>query len=142
MDYEAVLAGLATNVRVIDEITAYDHMPAGPPEEPAWLPINVEVTFDSAGGQPVYGRCGDSVRVTGAVVVKRTDDVAASARLLQYLRGSGSTSVKTALEADPTLGGACNDLTVVTGRTPRVLPLAGTEFWGVEFVVEIDGDGS
>jgi hypothetical protein len=68
--------------------------------------------------------------------------VAASALLLAYLRGAGPTSVKEALEMDPTLGGVCNDLNVLSGRTPRVLPLAGSEYWGAEFMVEIDGDGS
>jgi hypothetical protein len=68
-------------------------------------PASVEYHSAMANGLTV-------LTVPVSVAVSLSDNKAAVAKLEAYMDISGNTSVKAAIEADPTLGGAADDVTV------------------------------
>ena len=54
-----------------------------------------------------------------------------------YLDGSGSTSVKSAIEGDTTLGGVVSSARVVEASNYGVYTVNSIDYLGVEFSVEI-----
>lgn len=53
-----------------------------------------------------------------------------------YLGGSGATSVKTALEGDPSLAGVASNVRVI-GTSTGVITLGGADYAGATFTVEV-----
>ena len=135
MDIGEVMRGLATAAATLTGVTTYDFFPFSI-TEPAFVITNVERPFDES-----YNRGLDRLQVTCGLLVSKTNDAESARSLYAYLAGSGPRSVKEALEADPTLDGACNDLNVTVGRVPRIIPIGTTEYFGAEFTIDIDGDG-
>ena len=72
------------------------------------------------------------------IVLGRMDERAAQGRLDAYVAPSGAQSVKAALEADPTLGGACQTLRV-TDANPRTVVVSGIEMIAYRFGIDIYG---
>lgn len=68
------------------------------------------------------------------VLVGRSDDRSAVDALDPYL-----SSVPAAVNADPTLGGACDSARVTEARNFGVYVVAETNLLGIEFVVDIIG---
>jgi hypothetical protein len=71
------------------------------------------------------------VKLLVGTAVSRT----AQAQLLAYLSRSGSTSVRTAIYGDRTLGGVVADVKVVGARSYGDVEYAGVIFYGAELVV-------
>jgi len=69
------------------------------------------------------------------VLVGRADDRTAQNRLDGYV--VGESSVKAAIEADRTLGGAANTCRVTTMRNYQQVSIGETVYLGVEFEVEV-----
>lgn len=130
MDLELIATRLAERAATIEAVTGYPNVPHSV-SEPAFVVVDLEVVD--------VGYCVERIRASCGLLVQRSDDDASARALYAYARRGGDTSVPDVLEAEPTLGGACTDLTVVSRRVPRVFPLRGTEYLAVEFVVEIDG---
>jgi hypothetical protein len=80
----------------------------------------------------------DNYQAYVLVIVGRMSDRSSSDRLDAYLAPSGSQSVKAAIEADKTLGGACSSL-IVTDAMPRSVVVSGVEMSAYRFGVEIYG---
>lgn len=76
------------------------------------------------------------------VLVSRTDDQAGQKLLRQFMRRTGPTSVKAAIEADPQLGGACDDLHVRQVRGHRQYQVGNDRFYGAEWVLRVLGTES
>lgn len=70
------------------------------------------------------------------VLVSRSDDRSAQARLDDYISPTGTYSVKAAVDADPTLDGAVGSATVVGWGDPAEFEVGGVSYVGVEFTVE------
>lgn len=91
--------------------------------------------MQSAGGLVELG-------FTVQVFVSETADVAAQERLDEYLEPSGARSIRQALEADSTLGGACDDLIVRSSSGyRRYLRDGGGPLLGAEWSVTVYADG-
>lgn len=110
----ATISGLQTRERVGDN--------ADPPVAMVWLDSPVE--FDEA-----MGRGLDMYPWKVFVLVCRADAEEAQTLLDPYVRATGSTSVKTAIEGDRTLGG-----TVSTCRVTRVADIDVFEIAGIKYL--------
>ena len=72
------------------------------------------------------------------VIVGRMSDRSSQDRIDQYVTSFGANSVKAAIEADPTLGGACATLQVLRA-TPRAVVVSGVDMTAYRFEVDIYG---
>jgi hypothetical protein len=132
MNPTAVRAGLATSLDTIAGLRVFDHVPDSL-APPAAVIEPVEVVFDEA-----MVRGLDKYRAFVLVIVGRMSERSASDRLDAYLAGSGASSVKAAIEADKTLGGACDTLQVIDAN-PRTVTVSGVEMLSYRFGVDIYG---
>jgi hypothetical protein len=71
------------------------------------------------------------------VYVGRASDRASQEKLDAYLASDGAFSIIAALESDSTLGGAVDSLSVMQARGYGVYQIAGVDYLGVEFVVDV-----
>jgi hypothetical protein len=132
-----IRTGLAANLGTIDAMQVNDngYINASP------TPPSAEFFPGGPAGSIVYdramGRGLDVTPFTVRVYVSLVSDVGAQVNLDEYIEPSGTRSVKAALESDTTLGGAANDIHVVscTGYQQFVFegrpPLLGAE-WHVD----------
>jgi hypothetical protein len=101
------------------------------------------VNFDRA-----MRRSLDELEFTCLVLVGRADDRAAQRILDALLAGSGTASLKVAIEAargapgEYALGGLAHDLHVMRIQGYRWYEHAGTKYVGAELVIKVIGEGS
>jgi hypothetical protein len=123
-------------------ITAFDYVPDDF-EAPAIYPAGVKTNFDET-----FNRGTDKIAVRLRMLCARTDDREGQHMLYGYLKGSGASSIKAAIEAARglpgvgALGGACDDLRVTDIGEARWFEHAGNQYVGADFTVEIWGSGS
>lgn len=124
--------GIKTRLATIAGLRVHDTIPdsVAPPAAVVGL---LELTFDLS-----MQRGLDAAAVEVLVIVGRMSERAAQDRLDAYLAGSGSTSVKTAIEADQTLGGACQTCTVQSA-TPATITVGGMEMLCYRYQLEVVG---
>lgn len=97
-----------------------------------------DITYDLAGSGGM-----DEWMWTVQAFVATNIDKAAQMRLDELLASSGATSVKAALEADPTLGGAVYDLQVVSAKGQQIFDVPGRGVaLGSEWSVQIIASGT
>ncbi|MFG2056689.1 hypothetical protein ACGFI9_21965 [Micromonospora sp. NPDC048930] len=85
---------------------------------------------------------GGMVVVEVVCRVLATNNEGGQAELRTFMRRRGPTSVKAAIEADPTLGGVCDDLHVRRIQGHRLYRVAEVNYPGAEWVVRIIGTDS
>lgn len=71
------------------------------------------------------------------LIVSRSDDRNAQKRLREHCAPTGTKSVRAAIEADRTLGGAVGDAAVVEWDVPSEIEIAGTTYVSVGFSIEV-----
>lgn len=74
-----------------------------------------------------------------SVVVGRWLDRTANDKLDTYAAYSGASSIRAAIEADKTLGGACDSLVVQSSTSISSLEAADAEFLTLDFQVTVYG---
>lgn len=129
----AVRQGLATALDTITGLRSFDYVPDGI-SPPAAVVEPIEVTYHDANvstGTNFY-------RAFILVVVGRMSDRSSQDRIDAYLANTGASSIRAALEADRTLGGACSTL-VVLQALPRSVVVSGVDMTAYRFEVEIYG---
>lgn len=132
MDIEAVRQGLAANADAIADLNCHGFVPDSI-TEPCFFPAEVDIEYDkSFGGM-------DELMITCRVLVGRSDDESSQALLNGYL-SRGAQSIKKAIEAEPTLGGACDDLRVMRVQGYRYYQHANITYVGAELIVQVIGD--
>lgn len=139
MDISAVRSGLGTAAGAVvsdPPLTVFGYVPDAF-EAPCFFPAEVDVDFTGA-----FARGLDELMVTCRVLVGTADDRASQKLLDGYLSGAGAASLKAAIEADSTLGGACDDLMVLRVQGYRYYEHAGAKYVGAELIVKVVGDGS
>lgn len=97
-------------------------------------------TFQIAGHGPIlYDRRGtDRLVFVVQAIVGTVDDVAAQRLLSTFVQGSGSTSVKAAVESDRTLGSLVDDLRVTEYLGDSIVTLPnGVEYLIGQWTVEV-----
>lgn len=133
MNVGAVMDALAA---AIDEIADL-RVSAFPPDAiapPAGFPGYPDpFTFDAA-----MGRGADRGTFPVYVAVGRASDRAARDALTPYMDGAGARSVKAAIEADRTLGGAASSVRVVS-VSGIDLDVGGVRYVAASFVVDVVG---
>jgi hypothetical protein len=125
--------GLKTNLETISGLTAYEFVPdfIDPPIALV-APIN-SLNYDST-----MARGADTYEIPVIVYISRIDAQTAQDEVDGYLASSGATSVKAAIESDPTLGGAAMSVRVVSATDYGEYEVTqGTSFLGVTFNVEV-----
>lgn len=133
LNLNAVMDGLGVALDVIDPLRVFDY-PADalvPPAAVVGLPT--EVAYD-------YTKARGSDRATFPIFVVVGEPFSRNARdaLAPYLAGAGAQSIKTALEADRTLAGACATLGVVAVRSDGSgITVNGVPYTGAIFEVEV-----
>ena len=132
MTPNGVRAGLGTALDTITGPRVFDYVPDSL-SPPAAVVEPLEVAYDEA-----MHRGLDVYRAFILVIVGRMSDRSSQDRLDAYVAGSGSSSVKAAIEADKTLGGACSSLQVINA-SPREVVVSGVQMIAYRFEVTIYG---
>lgn len=133
MTPSGVRQGLTTRLDTIAGLRCYDYVPDGL-APPAAVIEPIEVTYHEASvstGTQYY-------RAYVLVIVGRMSERSASDRLDAYLANTGAKSVRAAIEADRTLGGACQTLVVVQAL-PRSVVVSGVDMTAYRYEVDIYG---
>lgn len=134
MNIASVRAGLKTRLSTISGLRCYEVIPSqfAPPAAIVGMPsiLNYDYTF---------ARSNDRITYPVRIIVAKATDRTAQELLEQYLDSTGSLSVKTAIEADPSLGGAANLTRVLSAQGLGVYDMGGVPYLGCEFTVEVIG---
>jgi hypothetical protein len=125
-------AGLATQLQTISGLRVYEYIPGTPNFPCAVIRLN-RVGYDST-----LSRGSDEIDFVITMAVGRADDRIAQTSIETYLAGTGSLSVKTAIENDPTLGGAALNTRVQEARNIATEDRGdGLSFLTVDFAVTV-----
>ena len=137
MDVQAVAAEIATKLDTITGLRAFGYPPGQAP-----FPCGVVVLPDDVTYDETYGRGSDAMTFPVFVFVSRNDDRTAALELMPYLDGSGSKSVKTAVDSTNTNAySECDTVTVQRAET-GAYTYNGVDCYGAEFTVYVTGSGS
>lgn len=128
MSLEGALIGLAAALQTISGLRVYKYIPDSIYELPcALLRPQVIIYNDTMGSGMRH-----SVRIT--LLLQRVDEQSAQDTLMDYIAPTGTKSVKSAVELDPTLGGYCDSVRVQRAENYGS-PVDG--YIGVDFAVEV-----
>lgn len=127
MTPSGVRSGLATRLATIAGLRCFDYVPDGL-APPAAVVEPLEINFDQS-----MNRGSDNYRAFILVIVGRMSERSANDSLDTYI-----PAVKSAIEADKTLGGACSTLQV-TSALPREVVVSGVDMLAYRFEVNIYG---
>ncbi len=125
-----VLTGLKEALQNIAKLRVYD-FPSSKVEPPAAVLSLPETPYDVTLG----GRA-DEWTLPLWILVSKGDDRSAYAEITQYLEAEGERSIRAMIEADRTLGGACDTCAVINAR-PQFASVGGVEFLAIEFTLEV-----
>jgi hypothetical protein len=127
-----VRAALGVKLDTIAGLRCFDYVPDSL-APPAAVVEPLEIDYDEAMNKGL-----EFYRAYILVIVGRMSDRSSQDRLDAYLTDTGASSVKAALEADRTLGGACATLQVASAR-PREVVVSGVNMIAYRFEVRIYG---
>lgn len=133
MTPNAVRQGIAAALDTITGLRCFDYVPDSI-APPAAVVEPLEVTYHEANvstGLQYY-------RAFVLVIVGRMSDRSSQDRIDAYLANTGAASIRAAIEADRTLGGACSTLNVVEAL-PRSVVVSGIDMTAYRFEVDIYG---
>jgi hypothetical protein len=118
----ATIQGLRTSATVPDQIN---------PPIAVVMPSSIEydLAFARSGG--------DEYEFTVMVIVGRVDERMAQNKLDAYCSGSGTQSIKAAIESNKTLGGKAFDCRVTSLRNYNQVSVADVTYLAAEFVVQV-----
>lgn len=135
--FAEVREGLAASLGAISNLQASAYMLANP-TLPAAEVLPGEIDYDKT-----FRRGMDGLEFTVRLMVGAASDIGAQKKLDAFLAPSGASSVKAALEADPTLGGDIEDLHVTKCTGYRLFPRDGHgPALGAEWTVRVWAEGA
>lgn len=131
LDLGVTMDALGVKLATIVGLRVHDYPPDAivPPSAVISYPDAVEYDRTYAGG------C-DSAVFTVHVIVGAASARASRDAIALYVGRAGSVSIKTVLEADPTLGGAVKSLRVER-VTIETMTIGGAEYLGAAYDVEV-----
>jgi hypothetical protein len=132
MNPSQVRDGLKTRLQTITGLRAYDLIP-DTVVPPCAIVGQLDFTFDIDNARGL-----DQAQVDVLVIVQRFSERAGQDKLDAYLAGTGSTSIKAAIEGDRTLGGTVNTLRV-TGAEAGTYDSQGVTFLSYRYRITIWG---
>ena len=115
----SIRSGIATNLGNISSLTVF-----------GFVPDSIE--YDTS-----MSRGADTYSIPVFLYVSRVDAQDAQDTLDAFLASSGSSSVKTQIESDVTLGGVANSARVVEADNYGVYTINNIDYLGCEFTVEV-----
>lgn len=128
-----VASGLQARLATISGLRAYSYQPEQL-NPPFAFPVLQQIEYHRAMGG------GDVLMTWGITAVTgRWVDRTAHTLLDGYLSYSGASSIRAAIEADPTLGGVCDTLIVSSAANITSLTVADADFLQVQFTVTVHG---
>lgn len=133
LDLNAVMDGLGVALATITGLRVFDYPVEkfDPPAAVVGLPTEVPYDNTKARGQ-------DRATFPVFVAVGGAFERAARDALAPYVAGAGASSIKAALQADRTLGGACGTLQVRAARSDGSgITVNGVRYTGAVFEVEV-----
>ncbi len=142
MQVGEIRVAIADAVRAgVPSLNCFGYLPESVPE-PCFYTGEVEQDFDRT-----FRRGMDELDITCRVLVSRADDRAGQQALDRYVSGSGTDSVKAAIEAargapgEAALDGLCDDLHVRRVQGYRYYLVGEVQFFGAELIVHVIGEG-
>lgn len=127
----SIHSGLRTRLATITGLRVADHLPEQ--IQPPMAVIQLQtVAYHRAmrGGLSAW-------EFVVSLVAGRMGERSSQVQLDGWISYDGSTSVRAAIEGDPTLGGACSTLTVGEMITVRPLSLGDASYLTCEFTVTV-----
>ena len=128
----SIRSGIATNLGNISSLTVFGFVPDSiePPTAVVGVVDNIE--YDTS-----MSRGADTYTIPVFLYVSRVDAQDAQDTLDGFLASSGSSSVKTQIESDVTLGGVANSARVIEADNYGVYTINNIDYLGCEFTVEV-----
>ena len=128
----SIRSGIATNLGNISSLSVFGFVPDSiePPTAVVGVVDNIE--YDTS-----MSRGADTYSIPVFLYVSRVDAQDAQDTLDAFLASSGSSSVKTQIESDSTLGGVANSARVVEADNYGVYSINNIDYLGCEFTVEV-----
>lgn len=127
-------AGLATRLATISGLRASATLP-DQPQPPQAVIYPDRITFDQT-----FARGCDQYDFIVQVIVGRIAERTAQNSLDKFCDPSGATSIKAAIEGDPTLGGKAFDCRVTEMRAVSALVIGDATYLTAEFLVYVIAD--
>lgn len=127
----AVLDAVAAKVATVSGIRAFSYAPD------AIVPPTAVVEIDRIEYDSDFVRGCDEMTVRISVFVSRADDRVGLAKLKSFMGGSGASSIKTVIEADPTLGGVVETLNVDSVDAIGANQVGDTWYYSCEYHVRV-----
>lgn len=134
MVISSVREGIRTRLATISGLRTFAEVPDALVVPCAIVGIPTEIKFDFT-----LNRSNDQALFPVRVMVGKATDRAAQRNLDVYLQSSGSDSIKTAIEADSSLGGAANTVMVERVLGIGVYNVNGVDYLGADFQVRVWG---
>ena len=131
MSVSEIRSGIATNLATITGLRTSAFVPDNP-TPPIAVVVPQRIEYDAA-----MGRGMDTYTFDVLVIAQRMSERNAQSLLDGYCNSTGSTSVKTALEADTTLGGKAFDLRVTEMSNYQALTIGDTQYLAATFSVTV-----
>jgi hypothetical protein len=119
--------GIATNLRTIAGLRTTDTVPDNP-QPPVAIVMPSSIQYDLS-----FQRGLDLHNFVVMIVVGRASERSAQRALDLFCEGTGSSSVKTAIESNRTLTGLVQDLRVTSMRNYGSTVIGETTYLAVEF---------
>lgn len=121
--------GLKANLATITGLRTTDTVPDNP-SPPIAVIMPQSISFDDT-----FQRGMNTYTFTVMVIVNRVSERTAQNSLDAYVSGTGTSSIKRAVEIDKTLGGKAFDVRVTDMRTYGSVTIGEIEYLSAEFVV-------
>ena len=128
----SIRSGIATNLVNISTLTVFGFVPDSIEPPTAVVGVVDSIEYDTS-----IARGADTYTIPVFLYVSRVDAQDAQATLDAFLASSGSSSVKTQIESDVTLGGVANSARVVEADNYGVYSINNIDYLGCEFTVEV-----
>lgn len=131
MSVSELRTGIATNLGSISGLRTSAFVPDNP-TPPIAVVIPQRIEFDAA-----MNRGMDTYTFDVLVIAQRMSERNAQSLLDGYCNPTGSSSVKTAIESDTTLGGKAFDLRVTEMSNYQALTIGETQYLAATFSVTV-----
>ena len=129
--FSELRTGLKNNLATISGLRTANLIP-DQVNPPIAIVTPESIAFDTA-----FQRGMDEYNFTVLVVVHRAAERSAQSSLDAYCNPTGSTSIKTAIESDRSLGGMAQTLRVTDLRTYQALSVGDVDYLAAEFSVVV-----
>lgn len=131
-DIAAIIDGLSDNLGTISKLRVQPEILDTVPIPCAIVGPPSSVTYDET-----MARGADSYTFTVRVLVARASERAAQRALFGYTSGTGTQSIKAAIESDKTLGGSADTVRVTSAGNLGIYSYGDADYLGAEFTVEV-----